>query len=425
MAKVIFINRYYFPDHSATSQLLTDLTVYLAARRMDIHVVTSRQRYDNPAADLPTEERHQGVTVHRVQTSRLGRTHLWGRAFDYLTFYMQAIRLLFSLVKAGDYVVAETDPPLISVCAGLVCHGRQAHLINWVQDLFPEVAHALGVMPEGIGYRMLRRMRNWSLHLAVLNVVLGHRMEARLRDEGVAPTRIRVIHNWADGSAVRPVSHAQNPLRQEWHLADSFVVGYSGNMGRAHEFETVLAAAERVRDRSNIVFLFIGDGAQRQHLEADAQRRGLTNICFRPYQPRERLAYSLSAADVHLVSLAPTLEGLIVPSKFYGIAAAGRATLFIGDAQGEVAHLIRRHACGASVAVGDAEALATHIRDMAEHPEATAAMGRRARTAFDTHFEMSRARAAWETELRHLLGGSDSSPVGNIRDDRHPLKKIA
>src|SRR6185503_4809828 len=109
----------------------------------------------------------------------------------------------------------------------------------------------------------------------------------------------------------------KNILRREWNLQDAFVVGYSGNMGRVHEFGTILDAAERLKSSVNIVFLFIGEGAQRNWIEEEARRRGLENIMFKPYQPRKKLGLSLTIPDVHLISLRRSMEGLIVPSKFY------------------------------------------------------------------------------------------------------------
>src|SRR5262249_2364813 len=144
---------------------------------------------------------------------------------------------------------------------------------------------------------------------------------------------------------ISPVSHADNPLRRSWGLADKFVVGYSGNLGRAHEFETVLSAAERLRGFP-IVFLFVGGGHQFDRLAQRARQRELRNFQFMPYQDAEALKSSLGVADIHIVSLRAELEGLSVPSKFYGVAAAGRPTVAIGSSDGEIARLVRQHASG-------------------------------------------------------------------------------
>src|SRR5690606_15284067 len=128
-----------------------------------------------------------------------------------------------------------------------------------------------------------------------------------------------------------PIPHEDNPLRQQWRLDGHFVVGYSGNMGEAHEFDTILDAAEQLRAHGRVRLLFIGGGKHRTYVERVAAERGLYNGIFKPYQPRERLSDSLSAADVHVISLRPEFQGLIVPSRFYGVAAIGRPCLHIGD----------------------------------------------------------------------------------------------
>lgn len=396
MLKLIFVNRYFYPDSSATSQLMYDLTTHLAQRQFDVHVVTSRHLYDNPAVSLPTQERMKGVTIHRVDTSAFGRLHLLGRTFDYVTFYLSATWSLFALVKPGDVVVAKTDPPLISVVAAMVAKIRGAKLINWIQDLFPEVAETIGV--GGIGRRegLLRSIRNWSLRTAYKNVAIGDGMATKLTEEGIQSDAIQVIHNWADGCAIQPVDRDKNDLRREWNLQGAFVVGYSGNIGRAHEFDTILGAAEKLKSAANIVFLFIGGGAQRDRIEEEARRRGLVNIMFKPYQPREQLTLSLSVPDVHLISLHPSLEGLIVPSKFYGVAAAGRPTIFIGSKNGEIPHLLRKAQCGFSIEKGQAEEASRIIRELADHKETCLRLGRRARALFDQRFDMRHAMRAWE-----------------------------
>jgi glycosyltransferase involved in cell wall biosynthesis len=400
MSKIIFLNRYFYPDHSATSQMLSDLAFWLARSGTEVHVVTSRQLYDQPAAELPTEERVNGVVVHRVLASRSGRHTLPRRLLDYLTFYFTASRQLYALTRKGDTVVAKTDPPMISVFASAVAKLRGARLINWVQDLFPEVGAALGIkLLAGSSGKLLTRLRNASLRSAVRNVVLGDEMARTVEGQGVAPGRIAVIHNWSDGDTIHPLPAADNPLRQVWGLEGRFVVGYSGNLGRAHEYETILGAAERMRDDPEVVFLFIGGGAGRDRMQREVVARGLQNVQFRPYQPRDQLRLSLTLPDVHLVVLRPEVEGLIVPSKFYGVAAAGRPTLFIGAPKGEIARVVRESDAGEVVAPGDADGLVRVLRRLQQDEAARELMGRNARRVFDERFRSSLALAAWDQVL--------------------------
>lgn len=398
--KVVFVNRFFYPDYAATSQILSDLAFDLALGGVQVEVITSRMLYDNPAAALPPLEIVAGVTVRRIWSSRLGRANLVGRALDYFTFYLSAAWAVCRHTDRDTVVVAKTDPPLLSIAVAPAVRMRGGTLVNWLQDLFPEVANALRMhVVRGPVLELLRRMRNASLRSARMNVVLGSKMQTMVELQGVPSRQIRMIPNWADGEQIRPVLRECNPLREAWLLTDRFVVGYSGNMGRAHEFDTIIAAAERLRQHPNIVFLFIGSGAQRSLVENDFRQRGLGNVLFQPYQPRESLSQSLSAADVHLITLNPALEGLIVPSKFYGVSAAGRATLFIGDVQGEIPSVILEAGCGFAVASGDARALADLIAQLADDPSLCTQMGSKARAVFEQRFERRLALQAWKTVL--------------------------
>lgn len=397
--QVFFLNRFFHPDHSATSQLLTDLAFHLAKTGGVVHVISSRQVYDVPNAILPSHDIVQGVRVTRVWTTRFGRQNLLGRTFDYLTFYLSTTWSLFVMLKPGDIVVAKTDPPLVSVVAAMVAKIRRAKLINWLQDLFPEVAGVLDVGGIGRIDGVLRSVRNWSLRTAYKNVVIGDGMATKLTEQGIQSDAIQVIHNWSDGRAIQPVDRDKNDLRREWNLREKFVVGYSGNIGRAHEFDTILDAAEKLKGAANIVFLFIGGGAQRDRIEEVARKRGLENIMFKPYQPREQLTLSLSVPDIHLISLHPALEGLIVPSKFYGIAAAGRPTLFIGSKNGEIPRILRKAQCGFSIEKGQAEEASQIIRELADNQETCLLLGMRARALFDQRFDMRYAMQAWEAVI--------------------------
>ena len=401
--KLFFINRFFYPDHSATSQLLTDLACHLAQLNTDICVVTSRQAYDNPDAILEDRDVVQGVHIIRLWTSRFGRQRLWGRAIDYSTFYLSALWCLLRILRAGDVVIAKTDPPLISVVAAVATRLRGAVLINWIQDLFPEVASALSVQGTGWLEYPLRSLRNRSLLAARRNVVIGEGMAQRLREEGISPDRITVIHNWADGRAIQPIDREKNELRRNWNLDDKFVVGYSGNFGRAHEFGTILSAAEILREFTQIVFLFIGAGAQLAWMHQEVENKQLRNVMFKPYQPRDQLSMSLSVPDIHVISLLPSLEGLIVPSKFYGIAAAGRPMLYIGDKDGELPQLIRSAQCGFSLEVHQAQEAAAVIRKLAGDATACSPLGPQARILFDQRFEKSYAEKAWQRVIAEAM----------------------
>jgi len=405
VTKIIFINRFYFPDHSATSQLLTDLCRELAHDGRFVTVVTSRQRYDDAGAKLVNKEMVNGVDVNRVWTSRFGRQWLPGRAIDYITFYISVAWWLLWNLKKNTVLVAKTDPPMMSIIAALVTKIKCSMLVTWNQDVYPEVANALGVkFFDGWIGRLLKRLRNRSWRRAKINVVLSQRMAEHLFKQGVPEEKVKIIPNWTDGCSVEPVAHSENALRVDWQLSNKFVVGYSGNMGRVHEFETMLNAAEKLKNQSDVVFLFIGHGPKRDQLEIQVKLRNLDNIIFKPYQLREQLRYSLSLPNVHLISLISEMEGLIVPSKFYGICAAGRPTIFIGDLEGEVGRVVTRDDIGKVVKINDAEALASAILTLKNNQGQCEAMGAKARKIFEERYDKSVAMRQWKQVLNSVTG---------------------
>jgi len=407
----VLVNRYFNPDHAATGQLLADLAFHLARRRAaagsPVLVVTSRQRLEHPRARLPARERLHGVEVRRIWSTRFGRGALAGRALDYLSFHVAALLFLLRELRAGDLLVASTDPPLLGSTAALAARLRGARLVLWWHDVFPEAAQALAVPATGgaVG-RVLEWLRDASARAARANVALCDLMAQRLAARGVAADRVHVIHNWSDGAEVRPVAPRRNPLRRALGLDGCFVVGYSGNLGRAHDLTALPDAAARLADVRDLVFLVSGGGAGTRELRDAVARRGLRNVRFAPYQPRRRLAWSLSVPDVHLLSLRPELEGLVVPSKLYGILAAGRPAVHLGSPDGEVGRVLLANGAGRVVAARDAAGLAAVLRAMHGDRAQAAAMGRRGRRLFEQRFERAHAMARWDAVLGRVTDGA-------------------
>lgn len=394
--RVVFVNRYFFPDQSATSRMLSDLAFRLAGRGVDVAVVSSQQLYEDPRAALAQHEVVNGVTVHRVSTATRGRSRLVGRALDYASFHVAAGLKLLKVLRRGDVVVAKTDPPLISLVVARVAALRGALLVNWLQDLFPEVASVLtpGLLP-GWSERLLIAARNQSLRCAAMNVVLDDGMRRKVLAAGVGASRVQVVPNWADPVSVFPQATANSLTRRRLGLEGRFVIGYSGNLGRAHEFDTLIGAARLLRDEPDFAFLITGGGAKAEALRESVRAEGLGSFVFQGYQPAEKLCDSLAAADVHLVSLLPALEGLIVPSKVYGILAAGRPALFVGDPAGDLARMLTTQGCGVAVPVGDSVRLAAQIRALRGSPARLESMGTKAREIAVSRYTSEHAVVDW------------------------------
>ena len=404
--RVFFVNRFFWPDISATSQILSDVAFALAHDGVPVEIVTSRLAYGNPDLRYPADEEREGVRIHRVATTGFGRAGLAGRAIDYLSFYVSALVKAALLLRKGDVLVVKTDPPLLSVPMRIVAWARGARQVNWLQDVYPEIAGLLGFSGfDGAFGRMLAVLRDRSLKASAANVAIGEAMRSRLAARGIADDRLTVIENFTDDEAIAPLSAADNALRAEWNYgADTLVVGYSGNLGQAHDLNTMLGAAKLLheRRRSDIRFLFVGGGAFFADVQRFADAHGLTNIDSRPYQPRERLSESLTVPDIHWISLRPEVEGYLLPSKFYGVLAAGRPTIFIGHEHGEIAEIVRANGCGWGFAVGDSTGIADRLAVLAGDRASVADAGDAARRLMDARYRRQLIIGKWKRLLDEL-----------------------
>ena len=404
--KIIFINRFFYPDESATSQILSDLAFYLSDQNHDVYIITSRQRYDNASAKLPSIDIVRNVKIQRIWTSRFGRHWLPGRLLDYFSFYISAIARLFLLCRKNDIIIAKTDPPILSIPVRVIARLRKAKQINWLHDLFPEIAMALGIIrKDSIFGKLLINARNSSLVNSDLNVVIGDSMRDKLIREGVPENRICVIHNWVNESVIQPLSGSTNPLLEQWGLTGKFIVEHSGNLGRVHDYETVINAAEKLKNEKDIVFLFIGGGIKLEELAQEVFIKGLDNFIFKDYQPRESLRYSLGLANVHLVVLDKSMEGMIVPSKFYGACAAGKPVIFIGDSKGEIPGILNSTESGVAVDQENDKRLSEVILEFKNDNELEKNMGANAWRISNERFSMDMAFSEWEKTLQRVGAG--------------------
>ena len=383
--RVCFFNRSYWPDQAATGQLLTELAQDLVSRHgWTVSVVAGRALHASHEVRKSTRlvdvEEHAGVRILRANGTAFDRRRFAGRATNYLTYFASALATT-ARIGSQDVVVSLTDPPILGLAALLAARRAGARFVFLCEDIFPEVAVLLEDFQSAAVNRTLDRINRYLLREADAVVALGERMKRRLVEEkGAAPSRVHVIHNWADCDAIMP-GPKDNAFSRAHGLADRFVLMHSGNVGLSQNLDLLVEAAARLQSCERLVIAVVGDGARRQTLQDQAFGRGLTNIRFFPYQPKELLHESFASADAFLVSLKPGLEGYIVPSKLYGILASGRPFVAAVDPSCEAATIAREHQCGTVAPPGDVDALVAAIAALHDNPAATHAMGANARRA--------------------------------------------
>ncbi|MBP2226929.1 glycosyltransferase involved in cell wall biosynthesis [Azospirillum agricola] len=365
MPSILLVNRVFPPDRGATGRCLADLAGRLAALGWRVTVVA-----DGAAgADVETPP---GVTLHRA-----GRGVPEGSGPDALSYLGALRRLAWRALRLPrhDVVVTMTDPPLSACLGPLLAARHRAAAIHWSQDVYPALLPQVGVRLPPPLFALLDGVMATALRRHDAVVAIGRCMARRLAGAGVAGERVTVLPNWPD-PLVRPLAKEPNRVRAGLGLEGRFVVAYSGNLGLAHPMGGVLKAAALLRDDPSVRFLVVGEGRGHAAFTEAVRSRGLANVAVLPWQPADRLAESLSAADLHLAVMAGPAEGLMVPSKLASAMAAGRPCLFLGPEGSEAAR--RLDGCGGVLAAGDGAGLAEAIRAYAADPARCAAEGAKA-----------------------------------------------
>jgi colanic acid biosynthesis glycosyl transferase WcaI len=407
--KICFFNRSYWPDQAATGQLLTELAGDLVNRYgHQVTVVVGRPIVAATGSStvrghgLVRREQHDGVDIRRANGTQMQPRRFAARATNYLSYFGAATVAGYG-VGRQDVVVSLTDPPMVGLAALWTARRTGARFVYLCEDIFPEVAVLLDDFQSGALNASLDRINRHLFRQADAIVALGDRMRRRLVDEkGADPARVHVIHNWADCDAILP-GPKDNPFARAHGLVDRFVVMHSGNVGLSQNLDVLIDAADRLRSKERLTIAIVGDGSKRRTLEELVAARGLTNVRFFPYQPKALLHDSFATADTFVVSLKSGIEGFIVPSKVYGILAAGRPYIAATEASAEPATIVRDAGCGLVAAPGDAGALADAIVAMHDDPVATAEMGVRARRAA-RQFDRKIAVQAYHTLFARVAG---------------------
>ncbi len=338
--KILLLNQCFYPDVVSTAQHLTDLATALARNGHEVTVIASDRGYDKPANRFPRRETWKGIRIIRVPSLALGKQAKWRRAINFASFLANcALRLL--LLPRFDVVVSLTSPPLISFLGSLFVKLKGGRLLFWVMDLNPDEAIAAGWLRE---HSLMAGILQWLLHYSLKHaehiVVLDRFMKERIVQKGISETKLFTIAPWSHSDDVRYDAEGRDAFRAAHGLSEKFVVMYSGNHSPCHPLDTLLQAADRLADNARIAFCFVGGGSEQIKVREHAQQQRLTNVFCFPYQPLERLAGSLSAADLQVVVMGDSFAGIVHPCKVYNILEVGAPFLYIGPAGSHVADLM-------------------------------------------------------------------------------------
>lgn len=405
---LVIVTQVYVPDPAAVGQHIADAAERMTQRGWRVVVFTSSRGYDDPSQIFPRIENLQGVEVRRLPFSSFGKASILVRLLAQTLFILQAI-LFAVFVRRIDAVLVSTSPPFAGVGGWFLAKVRGARLIWWIMDINPDQMVASGrLAPRSIMTRAFDAMNRLTLRAANSVIVLDRFMRDRMLQKLAVQEKVSVIGPWAHEDRLETVPHANNSFRREHKLEDRFVVMYSGNHGFSTPLATLLEAAKRLVTHPELVFVFIGGGVIKKNIDVMVQRDRPPNILSLPYQPIESIRYSLSAADIHVVSIANEAVGIIHPCKIYGAMAVGRPILALGPRRSHAGELVELERIGWACEHGEVDAVITTLRNILASPRSELeAMGSRAKNALAERY----SRQASLDAVCNLIEGVEAADV--------------
>ena len=397
--RVLFLNRSYWPDTEATGQLLTALCEGLADQ-FDVHVLAGQPNVSSTESNWQKTDERNGVTIHRVKHTTLSKRNMVLKGINFLSFVAACRRRIRQLPRP-DMVVFETDPFLLPFVADGFRGHSNCRMVGYLQDIYPDVAVALGKVSNNRAVRKLRSRLFEIYRRCSRMVVLSKDMKQLLLDGDVPEEKISIIPNWADTQQIVPIEE-ENRFRRKYDLEHKFVAMYSGNLGLTQRLEEFVEAADILQDDPEIRFVFVGQGARKPNLQSQVESLGLKNVLFCDYQPLAELSHSLSAADLHLVPLTAELSRCLMPSKLYGILAAGRPFLTNAPETSELFEITKTHNVGYAVKAGSPSEIAAAVRAAKNDRAALQQMGHRARCLAEERYTKAHSVAAFAKLLTEV-----------------------
>ena len=367
--KILLLNQTFHPDVVATALYLSDLAQGLREKGHEVAVIAGSRAYDNLEKRFPARENWNGIEIYRIPSTGFGKGAKWRRAIDFASFMVMCGFKLLTIPRF-DAVVSLTSPPLISVFGAAAAKLRGAKFYYWVMDLNPDEAIAAGwLRAKSFPARVLEALSRFSFSNSEKIFALDRFMRDRIRAKEIPEDRIEVIPPWSLDDEVSFDPEGRDLFREKHGLTDKYVIMYSGNHSPCHPLESVVDAAMKLKEDTRFVFFFVGGGSEHKKIARRIEDEGLRNVRCLPYQPMEKLAGSLSAADLHVVVMGEPFVGMIHPCKIYNILSISAPFLFIGPEASHVGDLIAKHPdaflCRRS-AQGEVDAIADHIKAIAD-----------------------------------------------------------
>lgn len=338
---ILVICQLYWPDGANLAAHLTDVTQYMSKKGHDITVFSSNHAYENTKDKYPKRERFGNIKVERISDFGFGKKNKIGRILDIISFNVNLLfKLLFIKRKNFDLILGLTNPPLISFFGVFVAKLKKIDFHYWAMDLQPQLAFRSGYLnPKSVPSRIFNWMSVYIMKQSHHIIALDKYMKSFISEES-GNNNISIVPVWPTAPEKKVPLKVDNEFRIMHNLEDKVVVMYSGNHCATHPLDTLLEAALLLKSHSIFKFVFIGAGIRKQDVIDFKEKNGLDSILILPYQPRNYLHISLSAADLQVVVMGDNLTGLTHPSKIYSNMQLGCPSLYIGPVPSHASDLL-------------------------------------------------------------------------------------
>ncbi len=418
---LLVLSQVYVPDPASVGQHMHDAAAEMVRRGWRVIVYTADRGYDDPSVRFPRREVRDGVEIRRLPLCSFGKKSIPVRVLGQLSFLFQCIlRGVFMRQLAGLFIT--TSPPMAAIAALMIGLFRRVPITYWVMDLNPDQVIVLGKISErSLPARAFDMLNRLILRRASDVIVLDRFMAERVLRKRDVRDKLHIMPPWPHQSHLEVIDHASNPFRRTHGLERKFVVMYSGNHGYSTPVRTVLDAALKMQDREDLIFMFIGGGVGKKDVDQTIAEHKPRNIISLPYQPLDQIKYSLSAADVHLVSVGESVVGVVHPCKVYGAMAVERPILLLGPDPCHVSDIIDEHRIGWRIKHGDVDgAIRTLEEILNTSQEELRAMGQRAAALTRDTFSDTVLRRKLCDVIERGLNPSRSAAKSQSEEKRTP-----
>lgn len=413
MPHILFINQHYYPDFAATGQLLSELCEDLAEKNWKVTVITGMPEigtYPKSYSKPLSFEEKKNISIYRIYNHPAGSKNIFNRLLHFFSFWVGSI-LKSLIIEKIDLVYVMSSPPLLNgITANILRVVRGVPYIYNVQDLYPGIAVEMGTISNPKLIRISEKIEKYINSNSLSVFTLSDQMKDSISHNGIPENKISVIPNWSDGDIIYPKKSSE--LRNQLRLESKFLITYSGNIGLSQGLEKIIQIADQIKEINHeIHFLIIGNGANLPFIRKMAEEKQLTNITFLPFQPKEELCDSLNCADLHIVPMAENMAKYLMPSKIYGIMAAGKPFLAIVDEGTEIYKLINETECGFQLTYNHYQEAVNLLANCVNKKDRLAEMGRKGRKYFEENFDRKKVTEKYSFLLESSLPDFLNNPT--------------